>query len=233
MKLKRRNKKPKKTPKVVIIIIGLLFASYFAFNYINGTHFNSNLSEPIKVNIKDKFILERTEKNYGKEVDSIASLMEVSPHYLKALIALECSGRKNFNPRFEKHVFRHLKNVRDGKEKRYGSIKRKRIKKLSDAALKNLASSWGPFQLMGYQCFKLKLHIYEIRGKNSVYWGTVWIKKSYGKYLKEKKYKDAFHIHNTGRPYPVFGKSKTYDPDYVERGLNYINFFKNRAAQEE
>ena len=118
--------------------------------------------------------------------------------------------------------------MRDGKEKHYGSIRKKRIRHLSDAGLKNLARSWGPFQLMGYQCLKLQIHVYEIRGEDAVYWGAVWIKKSYGKYLKEEKYKDAFHIHNTGRPYPAFGKSKTYDPKYVERGLNYIKFFETK-----
>lgn len=229
MKLRRRKEKPQ-TPKGIIILIALLFASYFAYNFFYNSKESGKNTEPIKINLKDKFILERTEKNYGKEIDSVADLLEVNPNYLKALIALECSGRKEFKPRFEKHVFNRLKAVRDGKRKNYGSITKRTINGSSDAALKNLATSWGPFQLMGYQCIELQLKVFEIRGKESVYWGTVWIKKRYGKYLKKKKYKDAFHIHNTGSPYPLLGKPKTHDPKYVERGLNYIRFFENREV---
>jgi len=228
MKLKRRKSKPKSTPKGVIILIGILFTTYFVFHYVNKEDFSSQLPEGIKINLKDKLILERTEKNYGKEIDSVANLLDINPYYLKALITLECSGRKDFKPRFEKHVFRHLQNVRDGKERNYGSIKKRTINGSSDAALKNLATSWGPFQLMGYQCIEMKLNVYNIRGDQAIYWGAVWMKKRYGKYLKKGNFDDCFHIHNTGQPYPKNGKPRTHDPKYVDRGLNYVKFFKNR-----
>ena len=38
----------------------------------------------------------------------------------------------------------------------------------SDDALKNLATSWGPFQLMGYQVIPLDLNIADIRGDEAV-----------------------------------------------------------------
>ena len=228
MKLKKRNSKPKHTPKGVIILIGLLFATYFVFHFLNKDDFEPKSSEPISINLKDKLILERTEKNYGNRADSVAQALDVNPYYLKALITLECSGRKDFQPRFEKHVFKHLQNVRDGKESNYGSIKKRTINGSSDAALRNLATSWGPFQLMGYQCIEMGLNVHDIRGNQALYWGAVWMKKRYGRYLKKEKYKDAFHIHNTGQPYPKFGKPRTHDPKYVERGLNYILFFENR-----
>ena len=53
-----------------------------------------------------------TEINYGKEVDIIAKEFDLPTHYLKALIILECSGRKKIKPRFEKHVYKKLDLVK-------------------------------------------------------------------------------------------------------------------------
>ncbi|MCX6233495.1 MAG: hypothetical protein NT175_02060 [Bacteroidetes bacterium] len=52
-----------------------------------------------------------------------------------------------------------------------------------------------------------------------------WIDMTYGDYIRKGRYKDAFHIHNTGDTYPVAGPPKTYDPKYVENGLMYMKYF--------
>lgn len=175
--------------------------------------------------------LKRTRDNYGLQLENLGRQFKISHSYLKALTTLECSGRTEFPPRFEEHVFQELKRVRDGNKKRYGSITRKIIGDASDDALKNLATSWGPFQLMGYQCIELGVNVADIRGENSLYWGVYWIDKRYGDYLKKKKYQDAFHIHNTGRPFPHNGSSKTYDPHYVENGLKFMEFFEETSYE--
>lgn len=167
----------------------------------------------------------KTEKNYGKQIDSLATVFDVSSSYLKALICLECSGRKTFTPRFEKRVFESLKEVRDGVYDHFGTIKTAQLSDASDAAIKNLASSWGPFQLMGYQCIELGVNVKDIRGDKSLYWGTYWVNRRYGKYIRQNKFKDAFHIHNTGKPYPILGKPYTYDPNYIKNGLMYMSCF--------
>ena len=56
--------------------------------------------------------------------------------------------------------------------------------------------------------------------------GAKWINKNYGDYLRKGQYKDAFHIHNTGRPYPIVGQPKTYHRLYVPNGLKYIEEFE-------
>jgi hypothetical protein len=116
-------------------------------------------------------------------------------------------------------------DLRSGNIENYGFMKQKDISDATDAALVNLASSWGPFQLMGYKCIQLGISLNEIRGENAVYWGIKWIDITYGNYLRNNDFENAFHIHNTGREYPLDGKATTSNPDYVRKGLKYINYF--------
>lgn len=179
------------------------------------------------INIEDrKSGLEMVSKNYGNAIDSCAALFNLSPQYLKALCMLECGGRKVFDHRFEPHVYEKLKKVKNGQLENYEHVTQAMLIEANDDALKNLASSWGPFQLMGYKCLLLDIKVKDIRGENAVYFGTKWIDMTYGDYLKNKKYRDAFHIHNSGIPYPAIGKPRTYDADYCPRGLKYMEYFK-------
>lgn len=169
--------------------------------------------------------------NYGREVKRLAREFDISPSYLMSLIMLECSGRKDVPPRFEKHVFNKLKDVRAQKKSDLESISYKDISNASDDALKNLASSWGPFQLMGYKCIHLGISIKDLRGDNSLYYGVKWINDTYGDYIRKGRYADAFHIHNTGRPVPKDGKYRTYDKNYVPNGLAYMKEFDKLFAR--
>ncbi|MCK9480441.1 MAG: N-acetylmuramidase family protein [Bacteroidia bacterium] len=168
--------------------------------------------------------LEQVEINYGKSIDLAAGTFDLPPHFLKALCMLECSGRKIVKPRFEKHVYKRLIEVKEGKISNYEHVTPSMLSDATDEALRNLASSWGPFQLMGYKCLLLNIKIADIRGDDGVYWGVKWINETYGKMLRKGRFKDAFHIHNTGRPHPI-GAPRTYDPNYVTNGLKYMEYF--------
>lgn len=170
--------------------------------------------------------LDMVEKNYGHVIDSVARVLEIPAPYLKALCMLECGGRKAFSQRFEPHVYDRLKCVKFGALDNYEHVTPTILTDANDEALRNLASSWGPFQLMGYKCLLLDIKVRDIRGDFAVLHGARWIKMTYGEYLDKKKYRDAFHIHNTGSPYPVMGKPRTYDPDYCTRGLKYMAYFE-------
>ena len=78
---------------------------------------------------------------------------------------------------------------------------------------------------MGYQAIELKSTVSDIRsvelGVERAHAGL----RNYGADLKAGRFKDAFHKHNTGQPYPADGKPKTYDPKYVERGLHFMEVF--------
>lgn len=171
--------------------------------------------------------LQWCEKNYSEEMADIAKKYDLPYEYLMSLAVLECSGNKPAGNRFEKHVFNQLKKVRDGKQRKYENIHQEDLNGLDDEALKNLASSWGPFQLMGYKVIPLGLRISDISDEEeAAYHGAAWIKKEYGHFLARKKWKDAFHYHNTGKRFPLSGRSATHDPYYVSDGIKYMKHFE-------
>ena len=172
-----------------------------------------------------------TLKNYGDDVSLWAEKFDLPAAYLLALIQLESGGRKPAGKRFESHVYKRLQAVRDGKRTRYENIRTADLEGASDEALHNLATSWGPFQLMGYKCILLDLQIRDIRGKDAVQAGVTWIDQTYGVALREGRFEDAFHMHNTGKAYPKSGPPTTFHPDYVVRGMRYMLNFTDDASE--
>lgn len=169
----------------------------------------------------------RAHTNYGQEVWTLAEEEQLPYSYLMALIVLECGGKSPCGKRYEAHVFRRLQQVREGRRAAYGPLVRRDLQGVSDAALRNLATSWGPFQLMGYQSIGLNTTVLELRSsETALNHGLRWIAETYGDDLRAGRYKDAFHRHNTGRPFPVDGQVLTHDPLYVEKGLRYMTFFQ-------
>ncbi len=222
-----KKNKTKNNQIIIIIATGLAIIILILFSddiqrFIPSKYYNYTI-----VKIKTPFVIKRFYETYNDQVDILAKKFNLPATYLKALIVLESSGNKKIPNRFEKHVFDELKKVRSGTRKKYENITQVTINDASNEALKNLASSWGPFQLMGYKCVLLKINVSDVRGKDALYWGIKWINLTYGNYLRQGKYKDAFHIHNTGRPYPKKGKPFTYDPHYVSNGLKYMKVFSN------
>ena len=203
-----------------ISILGALVWSYYKYSqYIN----------PIKNCIQNSISSGNTMSNYSFEVKSAALEFDLPFPFLMALIQLECGGKKPAGSRYEKHVFKSLKDVRDGHKKNYENITQLHLADASDEALKNLATSWGPFQLMGYKCILLGVKIKDIRGPRAVYYGAKWIDLAYGKRLRNEQFKDCFHIHNTGKPYPSNSIPITHDPQYVPRGMAAIEMYKNAS----
>lgn len=176
--------------------------------------------------------LEWCEQNYGEQIAEISSEMDLPYSYLMSLAVLECSGEKPAGQRFERHVFNELMKVKEGKRKKYEMATREKLKDMDEEEIRALATSWGPFQLMGYKVFELDISIEDLSNdEEACYQGARWIKKQYGRYLERSKWKDAFHIHNTGKRFPLSGKPKTHDPYYVADGLRYIKYFSQRKSQ--
>lgn len=168
--------------------------------------------------------------NYKDDVEKAAKEFDLPASYLMALIILECSGKKDIKPRFEKSIYKKLKQLKNKEITKFENLTYSTVKNADDDALRNLASSWGPFQLMGYKCTFLDIKLKEMRGEKAIYYGAKWINITYGDYLRAAKYKDAFHIHNTGEEYPSDDNPKTYDPDYVTKGLEYMEYFQNNYS---
>lgn len=167
--------------------------------------------------------IKRVNQNYSTEVEEICKEMKMPAPYFKALIILECSAKKNPPSRYEHHVFEKLRAVRNGSLNSYSGIRKVDLENYSDQTIKQLATSWGALQLMGYNCIRLNIGIDELRGKNSLRHSIAWCKDNYGNYLENKDFRNAFHIHNTGKPHPTFWFSQTHDPAYVNRGIAYAN----------
>jgi hypothetical protein len=180
-------------------------------------------------NLYSTVVLNRTYRNYAEKVNEKALEYDLPVDYLLALIALECSGKRIVPHRYEPKVYESLKKVQNKEIESYDNVNYKKIKDLSDKELKELASSWGPFQLMGYKSFELKCKITDISGSKAIATGIRWIDITYGNLLRKKKYKDAFHIHNTGRKYPLIGPPRTFHKNYVPQGLKYMESFKLKA----
>ena len=167
--------------------------------------------------------LQATEKNYGDEVQTWSAHYDLPFSYLMALIQLESGGRKPAGKRFEAHVFKRLQEVQNGTRQQYENVTQAHLTGANDDALRNLATSWGPFQLMGYKCILLDRQIRDIRGQEAVQAGIEWIDITYGSALRKGKFQDAFHLHNTGKPFPKAGPPLTFHPDYVQKGLRLMN----------
>ncbi|MDZ4750640.1 MAG: hypothetical protein SGI87_03410 [Flavobacteriales bacterium] len=173
--------------------------------------------------------LEWAERNYSEEVLSLSKKYEVPYEYLMALIVLECGGDKPAGNRYESHIYSKLTKLKDSKIKRLEDLKPHHVAECNENALKNLATSWGPFQLMGYKVVGMGLNISDIRHETTaIEIGVRWIEKEYGHFLKKKKFRDGFHYHNTGSRFPISGKSRTHDPYYVSNGLKYMKWYKAR-----
>ncbi len=217
----KSSKKTKKTgAKKWFFFVFIIATLYVVFFYTNDYIIN-----------RSQYALENTQLNYGKEVDVLSEKLNLPQDYIKALIMLECSGRKPANPRFEEHVYEKLKQVKMGQRIQYENITTAMLRHTSDNMLRQLATSWGPFQIMGYKSIQLKIKLHNLHGNNALYWGMKWISDDYGFLLRRGRYKDAFHFHNTGREFPANGESLTHDPKYVVHGLKYMKFFEESRKQ--
>jgi hypothetical protein len=219
--------------KIVLpIILALSVAFYFRYDLAEYTRKALGIVLPENPKPIGVSTLEWCEQNYGEQIREISAEMELPHDYLMALAVLECSGEKPSGQRFERHVFNELMKVKEGKRKKYEMATREKLESLDEEEIRALATSWGPFQLMGYKVFELDISIEDLdNDEDACYQGARWIKKQYGRYLKKSKWKDAFHIHNTGKRFPLSGKPQTHDPYYVADGVRYMKYFGQRKSQ--
>ena len=68
-----------------------------------------------------------------------------------------------------------LKKLKNKEIDKYDCLFPKDLQNASDEALKNLATSWGPFQLMGYKCLELGVTVKDLRGRNTIDHSVDWI----------------------------------------------------------
>jgi hypothetical protein len=202
-----------------ILVYTLLFGLLSKFIY-------SEYSEIKEHNANKPNAFEVAAKNYKNEVEILAKKFKLPPSYLMAVIMLESSGKKDVPVRYEKSIYKKLLQLKKGKIDSFENLKQKDVAKLTRKQLKLLSCSYGPFQIMGYKSFILNIPLDTLRGEKNLFYAVKWINLTYGDSLRNKNYKDAFHIHNAGKKYPKNGKPSTHDPLYVENGLKYEELFR-------
>lgn len=210
----------------ILVLSSFLLALLFIGGYIYLQGPLQKVS-PTPIQRSSMGVLELTRFNYSSEVKDVAEEYDLPEEYLLALIVLETSGSKPAGKRYEPGVYRRLVQLKNGERSRYESVRKHHLDNASEEAVRNLATSWGPFQLMGYKCIAMDIHVKDLRGGDAVENGVKWIAEEYGHLLRKKRFKDAFHYHNTGRLFPKVGKPKTHDPQYVNKGLGYMEYFRN------
>jgi len=126
--------------------------------------------------------------------------------------------------RFEKGVYADLVSLRDRgycfvggkKRKTYSGVRRSQIKDASNAALRNLSTSWTLCQIMGWHCLNnLDCTLAELRKpENQLKFAAKLLMIVAGDYIRRKDYDAVFRIWNTGR-----ANGKTYHASYVPNAL--------------
>ncbi len=208
----------------VVLSVGIIYSS----RYYLAAWLNHEFGMDIQVNARPLGISEQEwcKHNYQELFETISQQENVQLEYLLALAVLECGGERPAGSRFEPHIYKRLVKLQNGKRDDFEGIKSSDLEGLSDDDLRKLATSWGPFQLMGYQSIKLGVNVDDIvDGQEAVRLACKWMKLNYGSYLESGRYRDAFHIHNTGSPFPSNGVAQTHSRDYVPRGLRYMKYF--------
>lgn len=148
--------------------------------------------------------------------------------FLAGLISVEAGksgGRFNESAkRFEPHVFEALRAVRDGKKRSYNGLTRNDLSGMTDEALRNLATSWGATQIMGWHVLKnLKTTIAELRDPNKHLAYAARLLEANANvpgYMQRGDFASVYRIWNTGSP-----KGRTHDPDYVTNANAVREFY--------
>lgn len=161
------------------------------------------------------------------EIDRAVLGTDISAAYLAALISLESSPPGNpHSKRFEPRVYERLLELKHA-GRAWGGLKQNDLRRYSDAELKQLATSYGLTQIMGYHCLSLGCTIEELRGEYHLQWAAAYMQFHYGKVAKKRDWPACFRIHNTGRP-----DGSTHREDYVERGMVRMEYYRKWAKSE-
>lgn len=155
-----------------------------------------------------------------KEISRAARGTDITPAYLAAIISLESHPPGNRDSeRFEPYIFDRLKDLRDG-DRPFGKIRRAAIVRMTDPQLRELATSYGLTQVMGYHCLELGCSIQDLRGPYHLQWAVEYMVRHYGPHARKRDWEACFRIHNTGRPY-----GETTRKDYAEVGQLRMRYY--------
>jgi len=224
-----KNRMRRWSIRLALVSVVLLIGYLFRYDVAEVVRDWLGIDLPVNPRPAGVSDLEWCERNYQDEIAALSKTYQVSYPYLMALIVLECKGNRPAGHRYERHVYERLRQLREGKLERYEALRQHHLSGLDDHALKAMASSWGPFQIMGYKAVALEVPVATLRNESTAAEiGVRWIHAEYGHFLAKKKFRDAFHYHNTGKRFPLSGLSQTHNPYYVSDGIRYMEYYSRR-----
>lgn len=170
-------------------------------------------------------------QNYGESFKTLSRKHKLPWGFLMALNIVECQGQKPCPSSYDNAVYQELKKVRSKEQLSFQDIQHHHVGGATDEALKELATAWGPFQIMGYRLVNQGITVSQIQSKEGTDFSVAWLNKVYGNRLRKHEFQDVFHLHGHGTPFPKDGKPKTDDPEYVFSGLDHIEWFKKKSNE--
>lgn len=155
------------------------------------------------------------------EIETAVDGTEIPASFLAALISLESHPPGNRNSRrFEPKVYQRLLEMKNH-GRSFSRLPVEKIRVLSDAELRELATSYGLTQIMGYHCLDLGCSIEDLAGEYHLLWSVAYMRRHYLPQIVKKDWEACFRIHNTGRP-----EGTTHRSDYAERGLVRMRYYE-------
>jgi hypothetical protein len=173
----------------------------------------------------DLELMQKIKAELGAAIDAAAATCSIPAAFFAALIANESGGNPDAQ-RYEPSVFSALSDVWDEKRTAYGSITKLSIGNYGMALsasddsyfLKDLATSWGVTQIMGYEAIALKIEggAPALRDPVLALKNTTLMLNDFARrfQIAVTESEELFDCWNTGRPH-----SPTYDPQYIPNGL--------------
>lgn len=175
----------------------------------------------------------------GPDIAVAVAGTAVRPEWLAGLIAMEDPALYKWpdprSTRFESGVFAKLKAVRSRLKvwvRGYNGITPDHLRGLSDEALRNLATSWGYTQIMGYYVLTLfkGRSLAELRDpKKHLVFAVTMMRATAQVWITSGRFDQIAHIWNAGSAYKVVKgvpQYRTYSPYYVYNCLAVADAYR-------
>ena len=172
----------------------------------------------------------RIKTQWGAAIQEACKYSSVPPEFLAALIAGESGGDPSAR-RFEKSVYNKFQNVLRGYVGSYANLSKGDLGALGDAAIRDLATSWGLTQVMGYHTARRPGGVAILKDPETHLKFALGLVAEFAERFQlsvTTEFTEMFRCWNTGRP-----NGQTYDPKYVERGLARLETYRAISQSED
>jgi hypothetical protein len=165
----------------------------------------------------------RIRERWGALIAEACRYSSIPQEFLAALIANESGGDPSAR-RFEKSIYNKFQNVLRGYATSYANLSKGDLGALSDSAIRDLATSWGLTQIMGYHVARRPGGIALLQNPETHLKFALGLLAEFADRFQLNvtlEFIELFHCWNAGAPY-----KPTCDPRYAERGLARMEIYR-------